>query len=412
MPAPARGPGPLEGVTVLDFSRVLAGPHCGRMLADLGADVIKIEPPEGDMTRFSFPRRNSIATYFTQQNVGKRNISLDLKHPAALDLLHRLADGADVVIENFRPGVMSRLGLGYEALAARNPRLVYVSISGYGQTGPWVDRRAYAPVVNAESGATWLQGEARGGQYANDPLSHGDVYTGLEGVIGVLAALYQREHTSRGQWVELSMAETMLCINEHVHWFLRDDPDVSGDDELPSFLPGEYPVLPTREGHRVVIAGHPAGNGTFQTYCRAMGRPDLIDDPRLASVGDRRRHLDVIMDALTQWSSTFDDLDALEAAFEAQGLAMGVLRTVREIGGTDWAAARGAIVEVDDRGTGVVRVPNSPWHFSDADSGVRGEPAYRGEHNRAVLAEKLGLDDAALDSLEAEGVLSSRLPTR
>ena len=228
----------------------------------------------------------------------------------------------------------------------------------------------------------------------------------------MLAALYQREHTGRGQWVELSMVETLLCINEHVHWFLRDDPDVTGDDELPSFLPGEYPVLPTKEGHRVVIAGHPAGNGTFQMYCRAMGRSDLVDDPRLATVGERRRNLDVIMDALSQWSSTFDDLDALEAAFEAQGLAMGVLRTVREIGETDWAASRGAIVEVDDRGTGVVRVPNSPWHFSGADSGVRGEPAYRGEHNREVLAEKLGLDGGALDALEADGVLSSRLPAR
>src|SRR6478735_12529197 len=119
MSVPTRGPGPLDGMTVLDFSRVLAGPHCGRMLADLGADVIKIEPPEGDMTRFSYPRRHSIATYFTQQNVGKRNLSLDLKHPAGLDLLLRLADDADVVVENFRPGVMERLGLGYQALTAR-----------------------------------------------------------------------------------------------------------------------------------------------------------------------------------------------------------------------------------------------------------------------------------------------------
>ena len=139
------------------------------MLADLGADVVKIEPPEGDMTRFSYPRRHSIATYFTQQNVGKRNLSLDLKKPAAVDLLHRLAARADVVLENFRPGVMARLGLGYEALAIHNPRLVYASISGYGHTGPWVERRAYAPVVNAESGTTWLQGEARGGAVRQRP---------------------------------------------------------------------------------------------------------------------------------------------------------------------------------------------------------------------------------------------------
>ncbi len=143
---------------MLDFSRVLAGPHAGRMLADLGADVVKIEPPEGDMTRFAYPRRASIATYFTQQNCGKRNLSLDLKKPEALALLHGLVDKADVVLENFRPGVMDRLGLGPDALLARNPRLVYCSITGYGHTGPWTGRRAYAPVVGAEAGVTWLQG--------------------------------------------------------------------------------------------------------------------------------------------------------------------------------------------------------------------------------------------------------------
>jgi crotonobetainyl-CoA:carnitine CoA-transferase CaiB-like acyl-CoA transferase len=287
---------------------------------------------------------------------------------------------------------------------------VYCSITGYGHTGPWTTRRAYAPVVGAESGVTWLQGEARQGQYANDPLSHGDVYAALEAVSGILAALFQRERTGRGQWVELSMAETLLCVNEHVHWELRDDPSLTGDDDVPSFLPGDYPVLPTREGHWVVIAGHPASNGTFELYCRAMERLDLIDDPRLSTVAGRRRHDDLIKSALSSWSSTFDDLDAIEEAFAAQGLAMGVLRTVREIGVSDWAEARGAVLEVSDRAGGVVRVPNSPWHVPDADSGVRGEPAYRGEHNRDILGEKLGLDSEALDRLEADGVLSSRLP--
>ncbi len=134
---PTRGAGPLDGLLVLDFSRVLSGPHCGRMLADMGADVIKVEPPEGDMTRYSFPRVNSIATYFTQQNCGKRNISLDLKQPRAVALLHTMARRVDVVLENFRPGVMGRMGLGYDVLSAENAALVYASITGYGQSGPW-----------------------------------------------------------------------------------------------------------------------------------------------------------------------------------------------------------------------------------------------------------------------------------
>jgi crotonobetainyl-CoA:carnitine CoA-transferase CaiB-like acyl-CoA transferase len=411
MPATDRGPGPLEGVVVLDFSRVLAGPHCGRMLADLGADVIKIEPPEGDMTRFAYPRIRSMATYYAQQNCGKRNLSLDLKQPEGVDLLHRLAAAADIVLENFRPGVMDRLGLGYAAMSAGNDRLIYCSISGYGHTGPWRGRRAYAPVVGAESGVTWLQGEARGGSYANDPLSHADVYTGLEALGGILAALYQRERTGRGQWVELSMAETMLSINDHVHWECRPDADLTGDDAIPSYLPGEFPVLPTAEGHAVVIAGHPAEKGTFERYCRAIGRPDLIDDPRLATVNDRRHDLSPLLDALRAYAAKATDLHALEEDFAAHHLAVGVLRTVREIGESDWAAARGAIVDVSDRSGGVIRVPNSPWHFSDADSGVRGEPSYRGEHNRTVLAERLGLSDEELDRLEADRILSSRIPT-
>jgi len=392
------------------MSRVLAGPHCGRMLADLGAEVIKVEPPRGDLTRFAFPRINSISSYFTQQNAGKWNVSLDLTRPEAVELVAQLADHCDVVLENFRPGVMARMGVGYEALAARNPRLVYASISGYGQTGPWVDRRAYAPAVGAEAGVTWLQGEARGGAYANDPMSHADVYTGLACLSGILAALVQRERTGRGQWVELSMAETMLSVNEHVHWELMDIEDP--DDEIASFRPGDYPVLTLADGTVIVVSGHPAAKGNFEHWCELMGRPDLQSDPRLATAGGRIRHYGELMDAARRWAAGYDDVHAIEADLAKHEFAMGVLRTVREIGDSDWAAARGAVVAVDDRGGGAIRIPNSPWHFSEATSGVRGGPAYRGEHNRAVLRRVLGLADDEIDALEQNGVLSSRIPGR
>jgi CoA:oxalate CoA-transferase len=406
-PGPIRGPGPLSGVRVLDLTRVLSGPHCTRMLVDLGAEVIKVEPPEGDMTRFSFPRVASIATYFTQQNVGKRNVSLDMRRPEAGDLLRRLADRCDVVVENFRPGVADRMGLGYAALAERNPRLVYCSITGYGHTGPWTDRRAYAPVVGAEAGVTWMQGMARGGAYANDPMSHGDVYTSLEALGAVLAALYQRERTGRGQWVEVSMAETLLCVNEHVHWEVSDH-DAQG--EIPSFAPGDYPVLALADGTEVVIAGHPAAKGNFERYCSAMGRPDLVADPALATVAQRLQAMHRIHEALAEWARTYTDPDRIEADLARSNLAMGVLRTVREIADSEWAEARGAMVAVPDRAGGQVRIPNSPWHFSGADTGVRGRPAYRGEDNRSVLRDLLGLADRELDALEAGGVLVSRLP--
>jgi crotonobetainyl-CoA:carnitine CoA-transferase CaiB-like acyl-CoA transferase len=377
------------------------------MLSDLGADVIKVEPPEGDLTRFDFPRRNGIATYFTQQNCGKRNISLDLRDARAVETLLRIAEHCDILIENFRPGVMDRMGLGYDAVTARNPRVVYASITGYGHTGPWRDRRAYASVVAAECGLTWMQSEARGGHFANDPLSHGDVYTSLECLAGVLSALYRRERTGRGQWVEVSMAETLLVVNDHAHWELQD---VDGTGEVPSFRPGDYPLMTLSDGTVVVVSGHPASKGTFERYVGATGRQWLLDDPRFASVAERRQHFDELIAELQAWAATVPDARTAEQAFAKQGLAMGVLRTLREVADSEWAVARGAIAEVPDRREGVVRIPNSPWHFSEAHSGVRGAPAYRGEHNREVLRDVAGLDDQEIDELEATGVLSSRVP--
>ncbi len=400
---------PLDGIRVLDFTRVLSGPHCTRMLADLGADVIKVEPPAGDLTRFANPRVNSLSTYFVQQNTGKRNISLDLNRPEAVELLLSLAERCDVLVENFRPGVMDRNGLGYEAVAARNPSLVYTSITGYGTTGPWVHRRAYAPVVGAETGLTRSQGDARGGHYVNDPHSHGDVYTSLEACSAILAALVQRGRTGRGQWIDVSMAQSLLYVNEHLHDALWDGEVDPG--WIRSYQPGEYAVVTVANGETVVVSGHPAERGTFDRFATAMGRPDLLVDPRFADVESRLAHLDELHEIIAAYAAGVPDAHTFEEHFAEFELAVGVLRTAREICETDWAAARDVVVSVPDRGDGVVRVPNAPWRFSDApEVGLHGIPKYRGEDNRAVLSELLGLDDATIDRLDADGVLSSRVP--
>ncbi|CAB4577684.1 MAG: CoA transferase [Actinobacteria bacterium] len=409
-PDTSNAPRPLEGVRVLDLTRVLSGPHCTRMLCDLGADVIKVEPPDGDMTRFANPRVNSLSTYFVQQNTGKRNVSLDMSTPEGVELLLGLAERCDVLVENFRPGVADRMGIGYEAIAARNPRIVYASISGYGQTGPWVGRRAYAPVVGAESGATKLSGDARGGQYANDPLSHADVYTAIECASAVLAALFQRERTGRGDRIDVAMAQTMLYVNEHVHDQLWDR-DVPAD-WIRSFQPGDYPVLTCANGETVIISGHPAERGTFDRFVRAMDAPELFDDPRFTDVPSRLANYGALMDRMRAWAATVPDPDQLEERMAAQGLACGRLRSVAEICATDWAAARRVVVEVSDRGSGTLRIPNAPWRFAGSEVGVRGEPRYRGEDNHAVLREVLGLSDDRLHELDAKGVLSSRVPGR
>jgi CoA:oxalate CoA-transferase len=400
---------PLSGIRVLDLSRVLSGPHCTRMLADMGADVIKIEPPDGDLTRFATPRRHGLSSYFVQQNVGKRNLSIDLATPEGAEILLELAAHADVLVENYRPGVMARLGLDAETVRTRNPRLIYASISGYGQTGPWVKRRAYAPVVEAESGIIASQGNARGGELAKDPHSHADVYTSLETASAILAALYQREHTGVGQWVDVSMAETMLYVNEHLHdslWDGHDDPQW-----IRSFRPGDYLVLTVANGESLVVSGHPAERGTFDFFIAAMRRPELADDPRFADVATRLSNFEALREIIRDHAASIPDAATFEEQFSKHRLAVGRVRQPGELTDTDWARERHAVVEVDDRGGGTIRVPNVPWRFSASpDVGVSGMPKYRGEDNRAVLGELLGYDDERLDRLEADGVLSSRLP--
>ena len=399
---------PLHGVRVLDLTRVLAGPHCGRMLADFGAEVIKIEPPDGDLTRFSAPRVNSLATYFIQQNAGKKCVSIDITTAEGADILRRLVAVSDVLLENFRAGVLQRLGLGWEELSRINPRLVYASITGYGSTGPWTDRRAYASVIGAETGFTLMQGDSRGGQYANDPWSHADTYTAIQTSSAILAALYQREHTGTGERIDISMAETMLYVDEHVHDQLYDgevDPNW-----IRSFQPGDYPVVKVADGTPIVISGHLAERGTFEIMCQLMDRDDLTSDSRFTDVQLRMRNFAQLVEIFREWALTVPDARTLEQRCDSLSLAMGVLRSVRDLADSEWATARGAIVAVDDRGGGSVRIPNAPWHFTNGVVGTRGVPRYRGEDNREVLRSLLGLDDTTLDRLEKSGVLSSRVP--
>jgi crotonobetainyl-CoA:carnitine CoA-transferase CaiB-like acyl-CoA transferase len=414
-PAPD-APGPLSGVRVLDLTRVLSGPHCTRMLCDMGAEVIKVEPPAGDMTRFASPRINGLASYFVQQNAGKRNISLDMDKPEAREILLALADKSDVLVENFRGGVADKMGIGYADVSARNPQIVYASISGYGGDGPWKHRRAYAPVVGAETGLTLHQGNAyarsSGSEqphYANDPHSHADVYTGLEAASAILAALFDRTRTGTGTWIDVSMAQTMIYVNEHMHDHLWDGP--VEPDWIRSFGPGDYPVLTAANGETVVISGHPAERGTFERFAAAIGRHDLGADPRFGNVSSRLENLGALMDVFRSWAASMADADAIERAMDQHRMATGKLRSARELCETEWAVAREVVATVSDRGSGTMRIPNAPWKFSNTHAGVSGDPRYRGEDNRAVLTELLGMDDAALRRLEGDGVLSSRVPS-
>ena len=403
-------PRPLEGIRVLDFTRVLSGPHCTRMLSDLGAEVIKVEPPEGDLTRFAFPRVGSMSTYFAQQNIGKKNISMDLKKPEAVELMKKLVAECDVLVENYRGGVMDKLGLGYSVLSEVNPRLIYAAISGYGNTGPWSHRRAYATVVNAETGMTGLQARARGGQATNDPHSHADVYTGMETAAAVLAALYQREQTNVGQYIDVSMAQTMLYVNEHVQNELFED-DVPAD-QIRSFQPGDYPILQTGDGTYVVVSGHPAERGTFDLFVNAMQRPSMLEDERFKDVATRLQNLDALANELRDWARSISTAQEIEDVMAEAGLAMGVVRTMSELADTEWAEDRNVIIDADDRYGSTFRVPNAPWVFSGSDVSTRGIPKFRGEDNAEVLQQLAGVTPEEVEQLTALGVLSIRLPKK
>ncbi len=384
---------PLDGIRVLDFTRVLAGPHATRMLCDLGADVIKIEPPAGDLTRFTTPKVNGLSTYFVQQNAGKRNVSIDLGMPAGAALAADLAARCDVVVENYRPGVMARLGLDHVTLRSRHPRLVYASITGYGSSGPWTDRRAYAPVVGAEAGITKAQGDARGSAYTNDPFSHADVYTALEAASAILAALYRREHTGTGCWIDVSMAQTMLYVNEHLHDQLYDgavDPSW-----IRSFAPGDYLVVETANGDLVTISGHPAERGTFELFVAAFGldelrrRSDSAPSRRAwrtsascASASLQRRPASPTP---RRWSSGWRCTASPPArcATPASSPSRHGRRTAGRSPPSP-TAATGRSASPTRRGASTTCRDRSP-----------ARRAYRGEDNRAVLADLLGYDDAA-----------------
>jgi crotonobetainyl-CoA:carnitine CoA-transferase CaiB-like acyl-CoA transferase len=394
---PSYGPGPLEGIRVLDFSRVYSGPFCGRALSDLGADVVKIEPPDGDLSRFLGPKSGSLTRYHAQQNAGKRNISLDLHRPEAHDVLFKLVESADILLENFRPGVMDRFGLGYDAVAAVNPSIIYASLTGWGQTGPWRGRRAYAVIVHAEAGLTSGIIE-RGGAPRNDGFSHADVYTGLQCAIAILAALQHRNRTGHGQHVDVAMAATMLSVNEHA------GNELAGEGKAPG--PRLYK---TRDGEYMTTSADAWAPGVFELFCKAMNRKELLDDPRFADPKERARNREALHELVTEWVLGFDTAAAVEAALDAVRLPVGVVRSVEQLADTDWARERDAITDVSDRSGGTIRLPSSPWRFSDADAGIRRDPAWRGEHNREVLAEA-GYTDAQIDALEADGVLSNRPP--
>ncbi|RHW23626.1 CoA transferase [Nocardioides immobilis] len=393
---------PLTGVKVVDFSRVLAGPHCAKTLLDLGADVVKLEPPGGDLSRRAYPNDGGVSGYYAQQNAGKRNISIDLTVPSAREVALRLCDEADVIVENFRPGALAAFGLDYASVSARNPGVVYVSISGYGQHGPSRSRMAYAPTVQAETGLTATTAAHFGhDDLRSDSLSHADVYSGLHAAIAVLACLAQRERTGRGEYIDVAMAAVMLSINERVHVELADD-DLG--EERPILGATDGPFLLGPGGERFASPMSFVGSMSFPLYLAAMRRADLADDPRFLTPELRLQHIDDLRRIVQDWILTFADMESLDAQLDEAKIATGQVRTVREFADSDWSSAWSAVRTVSAGSGQKYRIPGRPWHFADTVGPVEDQFVPRqGEDNAEILAE-LGFSDSEIADLSRAGV--------
>jgi crotonobetainyl-CoA:carnitine CoA-transferase CaiB-like acyl-CoA transferase len=395
---------PLEGIRVVDFSRVLAGPHCAKTLLDLGADVVKVEPPSGDLSRGAFPSKGEISGYYAQQNAGKRNVSIDLNVDGARDVVAKLCDAADVIVENFRPGALAAFGLDYPTVSATNPGVVYTSISGYGQHGPWRSRMAYAPTVQAETGITanTVEHFGRIESLRSDALSHADVYSGLHAAIAILAALTSRERTGVGQYIDVAMAAVMVSVNERVHADLADE-DLG--DERPILGATDGPFFQGPDGESFASPMSLVGSMSFPFYPAAMRRPDLAHDPRFLTPELRLRNLGALHQIVQDWIGTFSDMESLDAQMDEAKIATGQVRTLKEFAAGDWARDWRAVRTVPDGQGGEFRIPGRPWRFNDEIApDDRRFAARQGEHNTQLLSE-LGYPPEDIARLESSGAL-------
>jgi len=393
--------GPLTDLLVLDVTRVLAGPFAGMVLADLGAEVIKVERPgTGDDARAFGPFRNGVSAYFASVNRGKKGITLDLQTPAGRGLFLRLAEKADVVIENFRPGVMARLGLGHEQLRERNPRLIYAAVSGFGQTGPYAHRPAYDAVIQAMGGIMSLTGE-EGGPPVRVGVSIGDIAAALCTVIGILAALHSRSTTGQGQMVDVAMLDCQLGILENAiaRYFVSGQVPTRLGTRHPSITP--FQAFDTADGALVVAIGN---DKLWAAFCQAVGRGDLLADARF-STNDLRTQNHAALEPLMQAVFRERPTDWWLAELERAGIPCGPINTIDRLAADPQVAAREMIQEVLDPIAGPMKMAGVPIKHSATPGGIAGPAPALGEHTDEVLARLLGMSPEAIARLRDEGVV-------
>jgi len=394
--------GPLKGIRVLDFTRVLAGPAAALALADLGAEVIKIEPPgTGDETRSFPPFREGESHYFLSINRGKKSIVVDLKTEAGVALVKDLAAKCDIVIENYRPGVMDRLGLGYDALAAINPGIIYCAISGYGMTGPLRDRPSFDIVLQAMSGALSVNGEP-GALPTKLGIPLGDLIGGINGPIGILAALYERTLTGRGRLIDISLMDGMLGMLGYLAqlaFFTGEDPQPQGSQH-PNLVP--YGAFPAKDGSIIIAC---LTNSFWERICVAIGMPELINDERFNVIQKRRDQRDLVNEIIAGFTQQ-RTVDELVDLFTLHQVPHAPILGIREALSQPQAVARQMVVETDHQVLGKIPIVSRSIKFVGDQQPVPAAPPVLGQHTAEILANLLDLTPEQIEKLRASGIVA------
>ena len=393
--------GALEGIKVVELAQIMAGPTCGMLLADMGADVIKVEKlPGGDDTRsYTEPSIAGESAAFMMLNRNKRGIAVNLKTPGGLEVVKRLLADADVVTENYRKGTLEKLGLGYDVLKALNPRLIYCAISGYGRTGPYADKGGFDLIAQGFAGIMSITGEP-GGPPAKSGTSIADINAGILAALGILAAVIARSRTGRGQVVETSLMEAAVqqTFWQAASYFATGvNPGPTGSAHI---LTAPYQAFPTKDGW-INIGG--ANQSNWERIVKAIGRPELNDDARFRTNGDRMRNLAALTPLIAERLRQRPSADWIRE-FEAAGIPVGPVNRIGDMLADEQVAAREMVVEVDHPRAGRTKTLGTPVKFSDTPGSVRRPAPLLGEHTREVLAQ-LGYSNAQIEALQREGAV-------
>lgn len=394
---------PLAGIRVVDYTHFLAGPYLSRCLAAMGADVIKVErPKDGDAGRAHPWFIGGHSGYFLQQNMGKRGLCVNLKDPRGLALMHKLTDSADVFVENYRPGALDKLGLGYAALAERNPGLVYCSVSAYGHTGPDSHRAGFGLIAEAKSGIMQMVGSP-GEAPPLLRIALGDMYTGIHGVAAVCAALLGRVKSGRGQHIDMALYDCLVSMHEYaVQCYTlsggKEVPVQTGHDLPQSTL---YGVFTARDGFLVIAA---QVDDAWKRFARLIGGEALAADARFHSAPGRNAHRAEILPLARAWVAAQPSVAACLAALDAIDVPCAKVQRIDEVLTDPQIVARGMVVEQDHPVMGKIRMPNLPFHFSGCDTTPTRVAPELGEHNRDIAGD-LGFSDSEVDAMERDGVL-------